>query len=86
MMDDQELYRTLSDVIQAQMAIFGPQIAIMKARNIHGLIVADNGKVTEIRSEPATVIMQLLTQYRELSEPVVKRTIEPQLSKYLHVN
>lgn len=76
---DQHTYQVLTEVIQEQMAIFGPEIALLKARKVQGMTITDAGKVTEINKEPQAATEQLMSQFRELSEAVVKKTMEPKL-------
>lgn len=72
----------LTEIIQKQIIILGPQIALMKARNVEGLEVSDDGTVSEIRGDPNAAIQKLIDQYVSLSGMIVKKTMEPLLAKY----
>lgn len=74
--------KLLTEVIQKQMVILGPSITLAKARNVKGLIVADNGTVTDIQGPPQELIQGLIDQFVQLSGLIVKKTMEPLLSVY----
>lgn len=75
--DDQKL---LTDVIKKQIVILGPDITLAKARNVPGLIVADDGTVTAINGDPKLLTQELVNQFMELSGLIVKKTMEPLLA------
>ncbi|MGA2911644.1 MAG: hypothetical protein ABSE17_03355 [Candidatus Levyibacteriota bacterium] len=74
--------KLLSEVIQKQMVILGPSIALAKARNVKGLTVADDGTVVNIDGQPQELIQGLIDQFVQLSGLIVKKTMEPLLSIY----
>jgi len=74
--------KLLTEVIQKQMVILGPSISLAKARNVKGLIVADDGTVTDIQGPPQLLIQGLIDQFVQLSGLIVKKTMEPLLSAY----
>ena len=74
--------KLLTDVIKKQIVILGPDITLVKARNVRGLTVADDGSVTEMTGDPQEVTKQLIDQFMELSGLIVKKTMEPLLSAY----
>jgi hypothetical protein len=75
----QDYQKLLSDVLQKQITILGRQITLLKARKVAGLKVNDDGHVTEITGDPKEIINQLLQEFRELSSPLVKKTMQPLL-------
>lgn len=77
-----EYQNLLTELIKKQVVILGPDIAIMKARNVSGLTVADDGTVTKMNGNPPDLINQLIEQYVSLSGLIVKKAMEPLLSKY----
>lgn len=80
---DIENYKKLmTEVIQKQVVILGPDIAIMKARNIKELTVSDDGSVKDIKSDPQAILQKLIDEYVALSGLIVKKTMEPLLQKY----
>ena len=74
--------KLLTEVIQKQMVILGPSIALAKARNVKGLTVADDGTVVNIDGQPQELIQGLIDQFVQLSGLIVKKTMEPLLSLY----
>jgi len=74
--------KLLTEVIQKQMVILGPSISLAKARNVKGLVVADDGMVTDIQGPPQLLIQGLIDQFVQLSGLIVKKTMEPLLSAY----
>ena len=74
--------KLLTEVIQKQMVILGPNITLSKARNVKGLTVADDGTVVNIEGQPQELIQGLIDQFVQLSGLIVKKTMEPLLSMY----
>lgn len=74
--------KLLTEVIQKQMVILGPGITLTKARNVKGLVVAEDGTVTDIQGPPQALIQGLIDQFVQLSGLIVKKTMEPLLSVY----
>ena len=82
-MDQQTDYKkVLTEVIKKQMIILGPDITLAKARNVHGLTIANDGTVTDIQGHPQELIQALIDQFVQLSGLIVKKTMEPLLSVY----
>ena len=77
-----EYQNLLTELIKKQVVILGPDIAVMKARNVSGLTVADDGTVTQMNGNPVDLINQLIEQYVSLSGLIVKKAMEPLLLKY----
>lgn len=70
----------LSDVIRKQIVILGPDITLAKARNVAGLVVGEDGTVTQIQGNPLEITQKLVNQFMELSGLIVKKTMEPLLN------
>lgn len=64
------------------MIILGPNITLTKARNVKGLIISDDGTVTDIQGPPQELIQNLINQFVQLSGLIVEKTMEPLLSAY----
>lgn len=79
---DTDYKKLLTEVIQKQMVILGPSITLTKARNVKGLVVAEDGTVTDIQGPPQALIQGLIDQFVQLSGLIVKKTMEPLLSVY----
>jgi hypothetical protein len=79
----QEYQTLMTDIIHKQMAILGPSLPIMLSQSIKGLKVADDGKVLSVGSDPEEFLNQLITQYFNISESLVKISIFPQIEKIM---
>ena len=82
-MDEKNQYASLiSEIIAKQAVILGPDIAILKARNVLGLMIDDRGKVIDIKGNPADVVEQLIDEYVQLSGQIVKIALSSIFTKY----
>lgn len=82
-MEDKAQYLgLLSEIIGKQAIILGPDIAILKARSVEGLIIDDSGKVTDIKGDPAQAVEKLIDSYVELSGMIVKSALSSIFTKY----
>jgi hypothetical protein len=80
-MDSAQFYqKLLTEAIRKQIIILGPQITLVKTRNIPGLIVSEDGSVVSLGEKPIDTVTRFLEQFRELSAPLVKKTMQPLLS------
>lgn len=78
----EDFTKLLTEIIKKQIIILGPQIAVLKARNVAGLDVADDGTVRKIEGDPKSKLQELINEYVSLSGLIVKKTMEPLLEKY----
>ncbi|MFH1088699.1 MAG: hypothetical protein V1719_02560 [Patescibacteria group bacterium] len=82
-MENKEQYvNLLSEIIAKQAIILGPDIAVLKARTISGLQVADDGKVTDFSGDATTVIQKLVDAYVDLSGQIVKNALGSVFARY----
>jgi len=72
----QNYQQLLTDAIKKQIIILGPNITLAKARNVKGLVVADDGTVTDISGNPQEITQALVGQFVQLSGEIVKKTME----------
>lgn len=85
-MEDQNQYLELiSEVIEKQSIILGPDIAVLKARNVQELIIDDQGKVTGIKGDPGVALQKIVNVYVELSGMIVKNALGSIFEKYPNV-
>lgn len=83
MTDIKEQFKNLlSEIIAKQVVILGPSIAIFKARKVQGLIITDDGRVTDIEGDPYQIAKNLVDEYINLSGQIIKSIIEPIFEKY----
>lgn len=82
-MDQKFQYVSLmSEIIAKQSIILGPDIAILKAHNVLELVIDNQGKVIEIKGEPAIALQKLINEYVELAGMIVKNTLGSIFEKY----
>lgn len=72
----------LTEIIQKQVIILGPQIAVLKARNVPGIVVTDQGVVTEVTGSEQIVLQRLIDEYVSLSGEIVKNAVNSIFQKY----
>lgn len=74
----------ISEIIEKQAVILGPDIAILKARSIPALVFND-GKVTDIKGDMDQALQALIDEYVELSGLIVKNALGSIFSKYPNI-
>lgn len=82
MADNEEYKKMLTDLIQKQMVVLGPNIALDKARKIPGLKVADDGTVLNMDGDSQMVLKGVANEYMTLSGQIAQMTINSLLEKY----
>lgn len=86
-MDEKAQYTALiSEIIKKQSLILGPEIAVLKARSVPGLMVDNDGKVTGVGDNPKETLQNLVDQYVELSGLIVKNALGSIFAKYPDLN
>ncbi len=82
-MNDQEDYKKmLTDLIQKQMVVLGPNIALDKARKVPGVKIADDGTVLDMDGNPPMVLKGVANEYMNLSGQIAQMTLNSLLEKY----
>ncbi len=76
--------KVITEILQKQMVILGPQITLIKARNVQGMKVADDGKVLSMEGNGHALSVKILEEFRELSPLIVKKTMQPLLNAILY--
>jgi len=80
-MDSAQLYQNLlTDAIRKQIIILGAQITLLKVHNVPGLTVTEDGTVASLGPKPEETVTRFLQEFRDLSAPLVKKTMQPLLS------
>ena len=83
MPDQQDEYRKmLTDLIQKQMVVLGPNIALDKARKVPGVKIADDGTVLDMDGNPSMVLKGVANEYMNLSGQIAQMTLNSLLEKY----
>lgn len=74
--------KVMTEIISKQSVILGPEIAKMKARGVSGLVLSDEGVVTDVQGDPKTILQNLIDKYVELSGQIVRATLGSIFDKY----
>ena len=82
MSDHEEYKQILTDLIQKQMVVLGPNIALDKARKAVGLKMADDGTVMDIVGDPQMVLKGVANEYMQLSGQIAQMTLNSLVEKY----
>ena len=75
----------MNDIIAKQTLILGPDIVLLKAKNVAGIKLDDSGKVTSIDGEPQEMLQKLIDEYIGLSGQIVKNILTPVFEKYPNI-
>ncbi|MCK9361141.1 hypothetical protein M0Q28_02825 [Patescibacteria group bacterium] len=66
----------LTSLIQKQMTILGPNVAIGRARRVSGLTLGDDGVVTAIQGDASEISQAVVNEYITLTGDVTKTLFE----------
>jgi hypothetical protein len=80
-----EYKNMMTELIQKQVVMLGPSVALGKAKKVNGLTLNDKGNVIDISGDPAQVLKDLAQGYMEISSQIAQNTIETLLSKYPNI-
>lgn len=72
----------MTELVRRHMVIFGANIAREIAESTTGLKLEAHGEVVAIQGEPLKVLLKLIAQYQQLSEPVALLQLRLLLDKY----
>lgn len=75
----------LSEIIAKGKIIFGPDMAILKAGNISGLVLDSDGSVKDIQGYIADTTKALTDEYMTLSNQSIKSVIDSIFTKYSQI-
>ncbi len=82
MLEQDEYKQMLTDLIQKQMVVLGPNIALDKARKVPGVKIADDGTVLDMDGNPPMVLKGVANEYMSLSGQIAQMTLNSLLEKY----
>jgi hypothetical protein len=85
MPEESEYKKMLTDLIQKQMVVLGPNIALDKARKVPGVKVNDDGSVLDMDGDPQMVLKGVANEYMNLSGQIAQMTLNSLLEKYPQV-
>lgn len=72
----------INEIVAKQMVILGPDIVLLKAKNVSGLTLNAQGQVETLTGEPQDVLEKLIDEYIALSGQIVKNILTPVFAKY----
>lgn len=72
----------INDIIAKQTLILGPDIVMLKAKNVAGLKLSSDGKVESFDGDPQILLQNLVDEYISLSGQIVKNILNPVFAKY----
>ena len=82
MANEQDYKDLIGEIIKKQIAILGPDVALLKAGSIEGLKLDENGSVLSVQGDQHMALQKLVDQYIELSGQIVKNVLKPVFAKY----
>ena len=62
----------IADIIKKHAVLYGPQIAISKARDIKGLELSREGEVKQVTGDSEHILRQLIAEYMDFSAHITK--------------
>lgn len=80
--NSEEYKKMLTDLIQKQMVVLGPNIALDKAKKVPGVTLNDDGSVRAISGDPQLVLKGVANEYMNLSGQIAQMTLNTLLEKY----
>lgn len=72
----------INEIVAKQIVILGPDIVLLKAKNVAGLKLNAGGQVEDLTGEPQEVLEKLIDEYIALSGQIVKNILTPVFAKY----
>lgn len=82
----QKYLELLSEIIDKQTVILGPDISVLRARSVIGIQVSNEGKVIDYTGDPQVLIQKLIDSYVELSGMIVKNALSSVFARYPEFN
>jgi len=72
----------IADIIKKHIVLYGPQIAISKARDIEGLELSREGEVKQVTGDSEYILRQLIAKYMDLSTHITNVVFLSLLENY----
>jgi hypothetical protein len=73
--DKKQYLNLISEIINKESVILGPEIAILKAKRVSSLIFDANGNLVDVSGYGADAIQELVAQYIKISGAVANKII-----------
>ena len=80
--DKTQYLALINEIVNKQSVILGPEIALLKARNVSGLVFDNEGRVVDVQGDAEEKLQKLVDQYVELSGLIVKNALGSIFAKY----
>ena len=80
--DKPQYLALINEIIDKQAIILGPEISLLKAKNVSGLVFGNEGKVVDLEGDSEEKLQKLVDQYVELSGLIVKNALGSIFAKY----
>ncbi|HEV8601503.1 MAG TPA: hypothetical protein VGQ87_02800 [Patescibacteria group bacterium] len=80
-----EYKNLINEIIEKQALILGPDVALLKAKNVPGLKLDKEGKIIQLNGDPEVVLKKLVDEYLALSGQIVKNILTPVFAKYPNI-
>lgn len=80
--DKAQYLALINEIIKKQSVILGPEVALLKAKNVSGLVFDVEGKAINVQGSPEEKLKNLVNQYVELSGLIVKNALGSIFAKY----
>lgn len=77
-----EYKNLINEIIAKQTLILGPDIVLLKAKNVEGLKLGSGGEVESIKGDQEEVLGKLINEYIVLSGEIVRNILNPIFAKY----
>lgn len=78
----QEHKQLITEVIQKEMVILGPDITLATVKQVDGLSVSEDGTVTDIQGNHQQILQHVIDEFVKLSGEIVKQTMAPLLAQH----
>ena len=86
MPEKEEYIALMTEIIGKQSVILGPEIAVLKARNVPNITVGADGKVVDVKGDFKEAVQKLVDIYVDLSGQIVKNALGSVFAKYPNIN
>ena len=72
----------IAEIVKKHALLYGPQIAVSKARDIEGLDLSAQGEVKQVTGDSEYILRQLIAKYMDLSSHITRVVFLALLENY----